>query len=99
MRDYNELVRRDRRRDILAFLDASAEYTSNGEVIRDVLNHRGIGSTLDEVRTELWWLREQGFVELEDHGHFVVVTARQRGLEIARGLGRHPDVSRPIPRR
>ena len=99
MRDYRDLVRRDRRRDILAFLDASAEYTSNGEVIRDVLNHRGIGSTSDEVRTELWWLREQGFVDLEDHGHFVVVTARQRGLEIARGLARHPEVSLPVPRR
>jgi len=99
MSDYRDLVRRDRRRDILAFLDASAEYTSNGEVIRDVLNHRGIGSTSDEVRTELWWLREQGFVDLEDHGHFVVVTARQRGLEIARGLARHPEVSRPIQRR
>ncbi len=99
MSDYKDLVRRDRRRDILAFLDASAEYTSNGEVIRDVLNHRGIGSTLDEVRTELWWLREQGFVDLEDRGDFVVVIATQRGIEIARGLARHPDVSRPVPRR
>jgi len=50
MRDYNELVRRDRRRDILAFLDASAEYTSNGEVIRDVLNHRLRGGDSQAAR-------------------------------------------------
>jgi hypothetical protein len=99
MSDYINLVRRDRRQQILVWLDSCSEYTSNGDTIRTILNHGGISSTADEVLTELWWLREQGFATLDDHGGFVVVTATQRGVEIARGIARHPEVSRPRPRR
>lgn len=99
MSDYLALVRRDRRLAILEFLEGCAQYTSNGDIILDVTNHAGIRSTRDEVITDLWWLKEQGFAVIQDHGEFLVVEATQRGVEIARGTARHPDVSRPRPSR
>lgn len=99
MSDYQALRRRDRRLAILAFLSECAMYTSNGDVILSVLNETGNPSTRDELVTELWWLKEQGFVGVTDHEDFLVVDATQRGVEIAAGTARHPDVSRPRPRR
>jgi hypothetical protein len=96
---YSHLVRRDRRRDILAFLDDCAEYTSNGDVILGVLNGLGIGTTRDQLLGELAWLAEQGLVTLDETAGFSVVTLLQRGVEVARGIARHPEVSRPRPRR
>lgn len=99
MSNYADLVRRDRRSLVLVFLEACALYTSNGNVILSVLESGGVRSTRDELVTELWWLKEQGFVDLEDHEGFIVVTGRQRGIDIALGAARHPEVSRPHPKR
>lgn len=99
MHDYQSLVRRDRRWAILAFLTECALYTSNGDVLLTVLNNTGYPSTRDEMVTELWWLREQGFLGIADHGDFLVVEATERGVELARGTARHPEVSRPRPGR
>jgi hypothetical protein len=93
-----DLIRRDRRRDILAFLDDCAEYTSNGENILSVLNGIGMKTTRDQLIGELAWLVEQGFVVVEESSGFSVVSATQRGVEVARGIARHPEVSRPRPR-
>lgn len=95
---YSELIRRDRRRDILKFLEDCPEYTSNGEVILSVLNGLGVGTTRDQLMGELAWLAEQGLVALDAVSGFPVVTATGRGLEVARGIARHPEVSRPRPR-
>lgn len=99
MNDYRVLLRRDRRLAILGFLEACAQYTSNGDVIQDVLNQSGLPTTHDEAVTELWWLQEQGLVALVDHRDFLVIEATERGVETARGVARHPDVSRPRPKR
>lgn len=99
MSDYGDLVRRHRRLAILKHLQACAEYTSNGAILQSVLVGVGVPSTRDQVITELAWLREQGFVSYEDRADFVVVTATERGCELAQGLATHPEVQRPGPRR
>lgn len=99
MSDYQDLVRRDRRREILVFLETCALYTSNSDVMLSILEHVGVRATADELTTDLFWLKEQGFVDFEDHNGFLVVTARQRGVELATGMARHPEVSRPRPKR
>lgn len=98
MSDYNDLVRQDRRREVLRFLAECAQYTSNADILLTVMNRLGFPTTRDALVGDLVWLREQGFADLDDQEAFVVVTATERGIEIARGLARHPGVSRPRPR-
>ncbi len=98
MTEYQTTLRAHRRLAILRHLEGCSEYTSNASVLVDVLRGVGITSTRDQVVTELAWLAENGFTENTDHGDFVITTATERGVEIARGQARHPDIQRPRPR-
>ncbi len=95
---YDDDVRRHRRLAILRHLEACSEYTSNVSILTDVLRGVGIQSTRSQVITELTWLKENGMISTVDHGDFVVATASTSGVEIAQGIGSHPEVKRPRPR-
>ncbi len=97
MSDYVETLSRHRRLTILRFLADSPEYTSNVSILEEVCNEFGVTSNRDQVITDLEWLREQGFVSYDGKGDFIVVTATQRGVEIAEGKARHEGVQRPRP--
>ena len=98
MSDYSDTLSKHRRLTILRHLSGCADYTSNASVLGDVLAGFGLPSTRSQVVTELTWLKENGFVDNDDHGDFVIATATQRGVEIAQGLATHPDIQRPRPR-
>lgn len=97
MSNYMETVSKHRRLTILKFLEASPEYTSNASILVEVCNDYGVTSTRDQISGELDWLREQGFVTLENSGDFIVATATGRGVEIALGQATHDGVKRPRP--
>ena len=97
--DYRDTVRRHRRLAILRHLEGSPEYTGNVSILEDVLTGVGLPSTRDQVRTEINWLAENGFVVARDYDGFVVVTATQSGIEIAEARSAHPEIERPSPRR
>lgn len=97
MSNYGDLIRKHRRLAILRHLEQCAEYTSNVSILTDVLRGVGVQSSRDQVTTELVWLQDNGFARLQDFGDFVVVTASQSGIEIAQGIGRHPEIQRPRP--
>lgn len=99
MSDYAQTtLRKHRRLAILRFLKDCAEYSANGSVLKDVLNGMSIGSTHDQVTTELAWLRDQGMISLDDLGFALLATATVSGIEVASGIASHPDVQRPSPR-
>lgn len=99
MSDYHATIRKHRRLAILRHLEQVSGYTANASILRDVLNGVGVGSTFDQVITELAWLQEQGMVLMQDHGEFVIAEATLRGIETARGEATHPDIQRPRARR
>lgn len=99
MADYAATVRKHRRLAILRHLEQVSAYTANASILRDVLNGVGVGSTFDQVITEVAWLQENGMVQMYDHGDFVIAEATMRGIEIARGEATHPDIQRPRARR
>lgn len=99
MADYAATVRKHRRLAILRHLEQVSGYTANASILRDVLNGVGVGSTFDQVITELAWLSENGMVLMNDHGDFVIAEATMRGIEIARGEATHPEIQRPRARR
>lgn len=98
MTEYPDRVRHHRRLAILRHLEACAEYTSNASILQDICNRVGVISTRDQVVTEVFWLKEQGFVATNDVGDFIVVTATHRGVELAQGIATHPEVQRPRPK-
>lgn len=97
MSDYVSTLSKHRRLTILKFLADSPEYTSNASILVEVCNGYGVTSTRDQIAGELVWLRENGFATYEDNGSFIVVSATDRGVEIAQGVSRHDGVQRPRP--
>jgi hypothetical protein len=97
MSDYAETLRRHARIVILRVLEGAPGYRSNASILSDMLPRLGVSYTRDQIVTELTWLEEQGLVELEELGTVRVATATGRGVEIAQGIARHPDIQRPRP--
>ncbi|GAB5433150.1 MAG: hypothetical protein EpisKO_25200 [Epibacterium sp.] len=94
---YADELRKHARIAILRFLEDAPRYTSNVSMLATQLPRVGIAFTRDQVTTEAHWLKEQGLVDLEDHAGFVVIAATTRGVEIAQGIARHPEIQRPRP--
>lgn len=96
--NYAEDVSRHRRLAVLRHLAEVTDYVSNASVLQGVLRSLGLPLSYDALMTELYWLREQGFVIFDPSAAFVVVTATRRGADLAAGLAEHPGVQRPRPR-
>lgn len=100
MSDYLETLREHARIAILRMLEEAPKYTSNVAMITALLQDFGIGFTRDQVAGEGAWLEEQGLVtRTELASGLLVITATQRGLDVAQGIVRHPGVQRPGPKR
>lgn len=98
MTDYADTLRRHARLAILRFLEDAPNYTSNVSMLAGELPRIGIGFTRDQVAGECAWLQEQGLVTLTEPMGFTVVAATLRGIEIAQGIARHPEIEKPKPR-
>jgi hypothetical protein len=98
MTSYAEDVARHRRLAVLRHLAEVTDYVSNESVLLDVLRKLGLPLSQDALMTELYWLREQGFIAFDSASPFIVVTATRRGIDLAQGLAEHPGVQRPRPR-
>jgi Fe2+ or Zn2+ uptake regulation protein len=92
--NYDEFNRKHRRLSILRILDAAPGYASNEAILHQMVNHFGITSTRDQVRSELTWLAEQGLVRNEDLGSLLMTRATERGIDLAQGMANHPDIAR-----
>ena len=94
---YSATLRQHARIAILRFLEDAPQYTLNVSMLTSQLPLIGIAFTRAQVVTELAWLKEQGLVETEETGAFIVAIATTRGVEIAQGIARHPEIQRPKP--
>ena len=99
MSSFAELESEHRRLCILRLLEKQAGYRANESVLHGALAAYGQAVSRDQVRTDLGWLDEQGLVSLEDLEGLKIVTARERGVEAARGTITVPGVKRPSARR
>jgi|TARA_R110001583_G_scaffold9243_2_gene43919 hypothetical protein len=95
---YAELVSTDIRLRVLQALECDPDYSHNEDVVRMALGAAGHNISRDLLRTELYWLKEQGALTLEDHDGLIVVTLTSRGEDIALGRARVPGIKRPGPR-
>jgi hypothetical protein len=82
---------------VLQFLDADPGYDIHEYRLSDLLASYGQGVSADVLRAQITWLQEQGLVELTAVAGAYLVRARQRGIDVARGLARVPGIARPRP--
>ncbi|OTS03021.1 hypothetical protein CAT24_07230 [Acinetobacter pittii] len=68
---------------ILRLLNELPSYRGNSSTLHSGLNHWGLSFSRDQVKTELYWLKEQGCVEVEmDNPAVVVVKLTERGQDV-----------------
>ena len=94
----SDVANEHRRLAILRALADSPEYVSNLSVMTDLVNGFGVPSSRDQVDSAASWLSEQGLIERTDHAGFVILRARERGLDVASGRSSTPGVKRPSAR-
>lgn len=97
---YSDVINADMRLVILRFLMESAgDYRLNSSILHKLLDLKaGYTTPRDKMVTELFWLKEQGLITLEESGTIYIATLTQRGLDVATGSARVPGVARPSPR-
>jgi len=96
---YHEHQSRHRRLSILLALSGSPAYTANDSFLCMVVNEFGIVSTRDQVRSELSWLRDHGFVTSREVANTIVATMTEAGDEIATARRSDPGVAKPSPKK
>jgi len=87
MSSMAKLVSEHKRLSILLALNESAGFDLNDSIIRDVLKMYSLKSSRDQVRTELTWLEQQGYVTIEKLGQSDVWIAKitHAGIDVAEG--------------
>jgi hypothetical protein len=94
--DYNATVSEHLRITVLRLLEEDPDYSLNESILVDLSEQYAFTPSRDRMRTELYWLQEQGLVTLSGQG-FLVAKLTDRGSDVARGRVTVPGVKRPSP--
>lgn len=92
-----QILQQDRRLVMLRILNEMPGYEANDSIIDNALDAYGHKVSRDLVRTEMYWLQEQGLLILRDVAGTQVAQITQRGIDVAQGQATHPGVKRPRP--
>ena len=81
---------------LLRLLNEMPSYRGNSSTLHSGLNHWGFGFSRDQVKTELYWLKEQGCIVIEmDNPAVLVVKLTERGQDYVEGRARIHGIKRP----
>lgn len=98
MTNFQDTITADRRLSLLLVLKETPGYTANAFLLRDAIDSiYGHSASVDQVRTDLAWLGEQGVVTVRVAGEVTMATMTQRGADVAAGRANVPGVKRPLP--
>lgn len=93
---FENKLKEEMRLVMLRLLNELPSYRGNSSTLYSGLSHWGLGYSRDQVKTELYWLKDQGCVEIElDNPVVVVVKLTERGQDVAEGRQRVPGIQRP----
>ena len=96
-RAFAEAEREHARLAILQLLEQDTGYRHNETVIRTGLEYVGHTLSRDRLRTELFWLADQGFLELNRDDDLWVAKVTSRGCDVATARARTAGVARVRP--
>ncbi len=95
---FQQTLTEDRRLSLLLVLAETPGYRANGFLLRDAIAEiYGHAASVDQVRTDLAWLAEQGLVTTHATGDVVMATMTARGVDVASGVAHVPGVKKPMP--
>lgn len=95
---YQQTITADRRLSLLLVLTETPGYRANAFLLRDAIAEiYGHDASVDQVRTDIAWLAEQGLVTAQTHGEVTMATLTTRGADVAAGRATVPGVKRPMP--
>lgn len=96
--NFQQTVTEDRRLSILLVLADSAGYSANQYLLQTAIGSiYGHSVSVDQTRTDLAWLQEQGLVTTTSTGDVMVATLTHRGVDAQAGRATVPGVKRPMP--
>lgn len=81
---------------LLRLLNELPSYRGNSSTLHSGLEHWGLSFSRDQVKTELYWLKEQGCIEIElDKPDVIVVKLIERGQDVVENRARIHGIKRP----
>lgn len=93
---FKDRLREDVRRVVLDLLEQAAGYDLSADMIRAGLAEFGHRPSADQLKTELNWLAEQGYLNIEKRGEGILVAKlTRRGADVAEGRVAVPGVAEP----
>jgi hypothetical protein len=92
---FAERLSEHRRISLLRTLASGPGYRANESLLQEMLESFGLACTRDQVRTELSWLRDQGFVVLDEIAGIYIARITAAGDDVAAGRTTVPGVRRP----
>ena len=80
----------------LRLLNELPSYRANSSTLHSGLSTLGLSFSRDQVKTELYWLKEQGCIDIEmDNPAVLVVRLTERGQDYVEGRARIHGIKRP----
>jgi len=95
---FQTTLTEDRRLSLLIVLHQTPGYSANAFLLRDAVDQIfGHSASIDQVRTDLAWLAEQGLVTTRLVSEVLLATITTRGVDVALGRASVPGVKKPLP--
>lgn len=95
---FHKTLTEDRRLSLLLMLAETPGYRANAFLLRDAIAEvYGHDASIDQVKTDVAWLAEQGLVSQTITGEVVMAALTARGVDAAAGRATVPGVKRPMP--
>lgn len=95
-KSFDERMREDRRHLLLKLLAEQNAYRTNASMLHAGLHNVGVTVSRDVVMSDLYWLKEQALLSLEEVVPGVLVaTLSARGQDVVTGATFIPGVSKP----
>lgn len=93
---FENRLKEEMRLVMIRLLNELPSYRGNSSTLHGGLNHWGLSFSRDQVKTELYWLKDQGCIDIElDNPAVVVVKLTERGQDVVEGRQRIPGIQRP----
>ncbi len=82
---------------LLRLLNEMSSYRANSSTLQDQLDKAwGISLSRDQVKTELYWLKDQGCVEIvAENASVIIVKLATRGQDVIENRTRVHGIKRP----
>ena len=90
-----DLIKEHQRLVILRLLNEAPSYDLNESILQDGLNAFGLDISRDGLRTQFAWLKEQGYISIEQIGPIQKAKLTARGEDVANGRAHVPGIKRP----